>query len=105
MRKGVDMSVLIKGAKPPKNCWDCQLNVAITIHGAHCPYAERIVSQEEFNMHSGRHPNCPLGEVPTPHGDLVDRDEIEVDVWEDYDGLNYQLYGKTVIEAEGDDYE
>ena len=56
------MSVLIKGMKMPKDCvscrwharWGCEITHLVT------------------NIAQG----CPLVEVPTPHGRLIDADEL-----------------------------
>ena len=53
------MSVLVKGWTIPKGCADCPT------------WCKLYLQRREF-----RHPDCPLIEVPTPHGDLVDRTEL-----------------------------
>lgn len=52
------MSVLIKGMKMPKNCEDCRF--------------------EDFGgcMFRVTRSECPLVEVPTPHGRLIDEKQI-----------------------------
>lgn len=64
--------ILIRNAYMPKNCWDCSgrivgdiqtFNEAVSMLGGKCPYMERIVDPREFDMHSGRHPDCPIVEV------------------------------------------
>ena len=66
------MSVLIKGMKKPKNCYDCPLHYG----HADCSYAE-------IRKHgSVLETICPLIELPD-HGDLIDRDELKAtDSWE-----------------------
>ena len=95
------MSVLIKGAKMPKNCQECDSLGFSDIVGIKCPcdYSFEVV------------PNgCPLFEVP-PHGDLIDRDKIWLNDFEivmcngDYkEALQMQikkiLDAPTVIEME-----
>lgn len=80
--------ILIRNAYMPKNCWDCSgriagdiqtFNEAVSMVGGRCPYLERIVDPREFDMHSGRHPDCPIVEVP-PHSDLIDRDALITEV-------------------------
>ena len=73
------MSILIKGAKPPKNCWECLCNdlcVAIAKLGGACPFTEQIIGRDMFDAHSGIYPDCPLVEIP-PHGRLIDADKLE----------------------------
>ena len=63
------MSVLIKGMEMPKNCEECPLN------HYECALLEK--SSEEIMQYFGgdcRHPDCPLVEVLTPHGRLIDAD-------------------------------
>lgn len=64
------MSVLIKGLKIPKTCYECQMYEADIYY---CSAAEReidIPSSDE-----GRCSFCPLIEMPD-HGDLIDRDAL-----------------------------
>ena len=53
--------MLIKGMKMPKNCDDCFLSEwSICNERFYCPFDD-----------------CPLVEIPAPHGDLIDRDALE----------------------------
>ena len=52
------MSVLVKGMEMPKNCDTCFLSKWDSCN-------ERFYCMFDF---------CPLVEVPTPHGDLIDID-------------------------------
>ena len=61
--------ILIKNEKMPKNCEECPLNYY------ECALLDKFA--EEIMMYYGgnsRHPDCPLIEVPTPHGRLIDGD-------------------------------
>jgi hypothetical protein len=67
------MSLLIKGMKMPKCCSDCAF------------YQDDMYPACKFlwdDFDNYRHPaierdkNCPLSEIPTPHGDLIDRDDL-----------------------------
>lgn len=62
------MSILIKGATLPDSCWDCEADFAYKIGCELWQDFEGFCEQ--------RHPNCPLIEIPTPHGRLIDEDEI-----------------------------
>ena len=108
------MSILIKGAKLPKNCWECfsdELNVGIACCGAKCPFCERIITRDEFNAWTGRHPDCPLVEVKEPHGRLIDEDEYQKKICTYNEtgcgSCEYQTKcpadAPTVIEAEGEE--
>lgn len=59
------MSVLIKGFKMPKHCIDCVLE-----EDGYC-----FLINDEVEQHD-KSDNCPLVDVPTPHGRLVDADGI-----------------------------
>ena len=63
------MSILIKGMKMPQRCKECDLY----IDGA-C-YAKGYRDYRSI-MDMSKPADCPLIEVPTPHGSLVDREEL-----------------------------
>ena len=77
------MSVLIKGMEMPKGCFGCHLFKlddqdlwCIANHYAGCCRAlSKYIDENKFV--NERHPDCPLIEVPTPHGRLGDLDELE----------------------------
>ena len=88
------MSILIKGMEMPALCQECDLY----IEGA-C-YAKGYRDYRSI-MDMSKPDDCPLIEVPTPHGRLIDADAIQ-----DY---NVETFGQrlliidtasTVIEAE-----
>ena len=97
------MSVLIKGVEMPKTCHDCRLYEADIYF---CEAADRDVVMDDAYADNGRCSFCPLVEVPTPHGRLVDAD-IPEDVrqvhgfFNDYDLQELLEAAPTVIEAEG----
>ena len=62
------MSVLVKGMEMPENCLSCWVEMLTDS----CPCNVGIASASEFK--DKRHCDCPLVEVPTPHGRLVDAD-------------------------------
>lgn len=56
------MSILIKSIKMPKNCDICFIRDVC-----------------EYSMPLSKRPiDCPLVEVPEPHGDLIDRDTLKL---------------------------
>lgn len=62
------MSILIKKMEMPKGCWACPFAV-----GKHY---ECLFTKKSYNWGLTTRPSdCPLVEVPTPHGDLIDRNE------------------------------
>ena len=111
------MSVLIKGIPMPERCgrftcpigdW-CQLKVIEAEDYIPMTRPDRYIKRDE----NGFPPNCPLVEVKTPHGDLIDRDSIAFKAktltvpleWEEVEiNPHYAAWlianEKTVIEAE-----
>lgn len=81
------MSILIKGMEMPKNCSLCPCSCSWD------PWTEpticRALDEEPEISDTERLSECPLVELPTPHGDLIDRDYL----------LNHSkvLFNDTVI--------
>lgn len=71
------MAVLIKGMEMPYNCWDCSL-----LNASSCP-CKNYSSALEYT--TNRHHNCPLIEIPEPHGRLIDADALMKRMWEETD--------------------
>ena len=68
------MSVLIKGMEMPKACeWCSFISTFTTESGLGCRCE---VESFEFWDYSKRQENCPLVEVPAPHGRLIDADRL-----------------------------
>lgn len=63
------MSVLIKGMEMPKYCYTCP---AYDYIKSFCC----VLRTKVINLNDNRYKDCPLVEVPTPHGDLIDRDDV-----------------------------
>ena len=75
------MSVLIKGMEMPTNCADCPLNydqMACAVTWTRW-WSDSMVIMN-FDSDKERMPNCPLIEVPTPHGRLIDADALIADL-------------------------
>lgn len=94
------MSVLIKGMEMPNDCYDCELKKAYIV-SRNTAIGIRIDSREH---------GCPLVEIPTPHGRLIDADRL-IAVMESVAGTQERLIplsavlgliknSKTIIEAE-----
>ena len=63
------MSVLIKGVKMPKACYECPCQYDLIS----CQALDfESICEEGFDCTIQRLPNCPLVEVKTPHGRLID---------------------------------
>ena len=61
------MSVLIKDMEMPSNCNDCDIDFCIFKYEA------------RDDIGKTRSDHCPLVEVPTPHGRLIDADVLKED--------------------------
>lgn len=65
------MSVIIKGMKMPKNCMECDLHFTARGLDEECIFSNDTVEDcTERRLY-----RCPLVEIPTPHGRLIDADE------------------------------
>ena len=69
------MSLIIKGMKMPKSCDSCDLiqfdDEELEAHCPLSPYYRWCGTPPDY-----RPEGCPLVEVPTPHGRLIDADEL-----------------------------
>lgn len=65
------MSILIKGMDMPDSCKEC---VCCKLDDAFTEYY--CCADGGWFAEKGRREDCPLIEVPTPHGDLIDREEL-----------------------------
>ena len=106
------MGVYIKGMEMPKKCLWCSLQYI-----GFCQ-----VTKKDVNSDLGRRADdCPLVEVPEPHGDLIDRDALVKEMtngiragnleegYEEYQNINNMddcvdcvSCADAVIEAEGE---
>lgn len=70
------MSILIKGMEMPKSCWHCEFcRDGLDEHAQHYDYCVALDMNIQTSQ-TERHENCPLIEVPTPHGRLIDADAL-----------------------------
>ena len=75
------MSILIKGAKMPENCFRCPMGYRygdVDDAKLMCTITAKVVSIGE-SMDIMK--NCPLVEIPT-HGRLIDKDKLEDVFWD-----------------------
>ena len=85
------MSVIIKGMKIPKNCWECCLTSENEDFDRCCLFTGIIC------LSIGRQNNCPLVEIPTPHGRLIDADAIDYRNDAMHDGRGNLVVGADFI--------
>ena len=102
------MSVLIPGMEMPMSCAECPLCYDMV-------WCKLVAGEKGYMWHEGsefdfsgeRLPDCPLVEVPAPHGRLIDADELRQE-WLDADNVTYEVndvlnsidYAPTIIPAE-----
>lgn len=107
------MSILIKGMEMPTSCIGCPCCRHDNWNGetAHqCNVSLITFSAEDENWIYDQRPNwCPLVDIPTPHGRLIDADQLNIYDISPVDGFcvmgvteeDIEL-AETVIEAEGE---
>lgn len=119
------MSILIKGMKMPEHCGYCRFS-----YDGICHALQRVKYPQDMEE-DGKLADCPLVEIPTPHGRLIDADalidELEYDIelearyLDNFDGthteritseVNKKIFetaieilqkAPTIIEAEGEE--
>ena len=120
------MSILIKGMEMPKSCKECQVSFGYG-NDVYCPFLfEPCDAIEDGTMwkecpKEGGLADCPLIEVQSPHGRLIDADALhdamyhrafETDgdtMWQSGCWVRYRAIEQvhesqpTIIEAEGSD--
>ena len=91
------MGIYIKAMTRPSNCWNCGVG-----YEAQCPICIGVAGAAEYK--TSRHPGCPLVEIKTPHGRLIDADKLYATVQSNESADAYVRFllrhSSTVIEAE-----
>lgn len=106
------MSILIKSMEMPKDCNTCPMLEGDRLDGL-CHAASRWLDDDEYwrwylypegDVDDSKPLNCPLVEVPTPHGRLIDADEL---MFNSVSGTEiYHISAaSTIIDAEEDEEE
>lgn len=111
-------SVLIKGMEMPKNCEECDFCHWSNLHQTgRCDRCddEPVCADFGTDYKRTRARFCPLVEVSTPHGRLIDADELKKEYPHDADWeypvstneyVNESIdNAPTVVEAEGEEHE
>lgn len=88
------MAIYIKGVEMPKNCLECKLAINDNNHQRYCPFTNVVC------LNIGVQDNCPLTEIPEPHGRLIDADvyKSQFQFWSEYDD---ECLDKTPTVIEG----
>jgi len=95
------MSVLIKGMEMPQGCCGCQFVQSNEIGDDYCLLLHRQIEIDIYDVR--REDDCPLVEIKTPHGDLIDVDAIDIydaDSEWDYYNDEYTAFSLTAIKAQ-----
>ena len=92
------MSYIVPRKKPDR-CTNCLFIDKIT-------YDCKLMYGNDYPDFETQYKNCPLIEIPTPHGDLVDRDDLIAEYDRQHKGpaggaRKIMVDAKAVIEAEG----
>lgn len=112
------MGVYIPVMKMPDSCIECKLKIPDDEYDGYCPFT-RVVC-----LSIGRQDDCPLIEIPTPHGRLIDANKLEammyheafeidsdMQKWDSGCWIRYKVFENcmnrllpdTILEAEGGD--
>ena len=113
--------MIVNGMEMPKDCRECLLcNYHISAGETWCEAIDGLLATDYGPiLFDGRDSDCPLVEIKTPHGRLIDADALIADIkecieakdsnceWEQVQGLEVALScamddAPTVIEAEED---
>lgn len=71
------MSVMIKGMGMPNGCYDCPiLQSCDGCFDFECPFNSYLLWHNAEDVIRYRPDSCPLVEIPTPHGRLIDENEL-----------------------------
>ena len=69
------MSIILKGIDMPKSCGECEFNY--NLEGGSYEWWECVILHDDINQFDTRRTDCPLVEIPTPHGRLIDIDKVK----------------------------
>lgn len=71
------MSLLIKGMDMPRCCKVCKFSYFTVGKLMRCLFFDKVEDYvQRFSLDGERDLNCPLAEIPTSHGRLIDANEI-----------------------------
>lgn len=83
------MDVIIKDMDMPKNCWSCPM-IRVMAGKEYCGKTLSDIKDNTIKL-----PNCPLIEISTPHGRLIDADTLEYELCE----FGHYKVDKTEIDS------
>ena len=92
----------------PSSCEKCPFNYADMSTGI-CTAADKTIDTRTYGRK--RHPDCPITEIPTPHGRLIDADKLVWFIdnhiasgkkWVEFETIKDMINSlPTIVEAEG----
>ena len=85
------MSLIIKGSIMPLMCEECP---CYDCDDYSCKATGRGVIEYRYD---GRPDNCPLVEIPTPHGRLIDADELKKNMRNYYPSIDHLCCSQHVV--------
>lgn len=89
------MSLILKGIDMPKSCGECEFNY--NLEGGSYEWWECVILHDDINQFDTRRTDCPLVEIPTPHGRIIDAGKVYCyNFWEEQN-LDE---APTILEAE-----
>ena len=92
------MSVIIKGVEMPSKCWSCPCCVDNGLIGRDREYfCSALDSDFEIDNLEQRLSACPLKEVPTLHGRLIDADELKKNMRNYYPSIDHLCCSQHVV--------
>lgn len=68
------MSIILKGIDLPKSCGECEFNY--NLEGGSYEWWECVILHDDINQFDTRQTDCPLIEIPIPHGRLIDGNKL-----------------------------
>ena len=101
------MSVIIRGVRWPTSCKDCFFCRIFAFDPNHLPEPRCLIKGEEIPR-QGKLLFCPLVEIPTPHGRLIDASELiksymkgtKAGIDDFYDTIDIIDNAPTILEVE-----
>jgi len=91
------MSVMIDGFEFPQSCRECRYIYPEGLHSGSCIFTDKYWELEEDVPSKSRLPECPLVEIPTPHGRLIDADELTKHMRSYYPSIDHLCRSQHVV--------
>ena len=92
------MSVMIKGMEIPSGCYDCPiLQSSDGCFDFECPFDSYLLWHNAEDVIRYRPDSCPLVEIPTPHGRLIDADELKKNMRNYYPSIDHLCCSQHVV--------